>query len=107
MVVFWRSSWNKPGPEQRNSAPAFRVSPSDSRVIVANLMKEKVMKPLAILTGLAGALLMTTIASSASAQARYYPDGTNCSLLDDSELVACQNQIYTRQLESGVSQQGA
>lgn len=65
------------------------------------------MKAHMIFAGIAGALLLTTIAGGASAQARYYPDGTNCSLLGDDELVACQNQIYARQLESGVSQQAA
>jgi hypothetical protein len=65
------------------------------------------MKAHAVLAGIAGALLLTTVAGGASAQARYYPDGTNCSLLSDDELVACQNQIYARQLESGVSQQAA
>jgi hypothetical protein len=56
---------------------------------------------------MAGALLLTTMAGSAAAQARFYPDGTNCSLLSDAELVQCQNQIYARQLESGVSGQMA
>jgi hypothetical protein len=65
------------------------------------------MKVHAIFAGIAGALLLTTMAGSASAQAKYYPDGTNCSLLSDAELVQCQNQIYARQLESGVSQTGA
>ena len=65
------------------------------------------MKAHAIFAGIAGALLLSTMAGSANAQARYYPDGTNCSLLSDSELVQCQNQIYARQLESGVSQMSA
>jgi phage tail sheath protein FI len=65
------------------------------------------MKLHAIFAGMAGALLVTTIAGGANAQARYYPDGTNCSLLSDAELVPCQNQIYARQLESGVSQMEA
>jgi hypothetical protein len=65
------------------------------------------MKAHAIFAGIAGALLLTTMAGSASAETRYYPDGTNCSLLSDDELVPCQNQIYTRQLESGLSQQSA
>jgi len=65
------------------------------------------MKAHAIFAGIASALLLTTIAGSATAQAKYYPDGTNCSLLSDAELVACQNQIYARQLESGISQQTA
>ena len=60
-----------------------------------------------IFVGLTGALLLAATAGSATAQARYYPDGTNCSILSDDELVACQNQIYTRQLESGISQQAA
>lgn len=63
------------------------------------------MKAHAIFAGFAGALLLTTVTDSANAQAKYYPDGTNCSLLSDAELVQCQNQIYARQLESGVSQQ--
>jgi len=65
------------------------------------------MKTHAIFAGIAGALLLSTISGSASAQARYYPDGTNCSVLGDAELVQCQNQIYARQLESGVSQMAA
>jgi hypothetical protein len=65
------------------------------------------MKAHAIFAGIAGALLLSTMAGSASAQARYYPDGTNCSVLSDAELVQCQNQIYARQLESGVSQMAA
>jgi hypothetical protein len=65
------------------------------------------MKAYAIFAGIAGALLLTTMAGSASAQAKFYPDGTNCSTLSDAELVACQNQIYARQLESGISQQAA
>jgi hypothetical protein len=63
------------------------------------------MKAPVIFAGIAGAFLLTTMAGGASAEARYYPDGTNCSLLGDDELVACQNQIYARQLESGVSRQ--
>ncbi|MDQ7249334.1 hypothetical protein [Dongia sedimenti] len=65
------------------------------------------MKTHAIFAGIAGALLLTTMADSANAQSKYYPDGTNCSLLSDAELVQCQNQIYTRQLESGVSREAA
>jgi hypothetical protein len=65
------------------------------------------MKAHVIFAGIAGAVLLTTMAGGATAQARYYPDGTNCSLLSDDELVACQNQIYARQLESGISQQAA
>jgi hypothetical protein len=65
------------------------------------------MKAHAIFAGLAGALLLTTMADSALAQAKYYPDGTNCSVLSDAELVQCQNQIYARQLESGISNQAA
>ncbi len=65
------------------------------------------MKTHAIFGGIAGAVLLTALAGSAHAQARYYPDGTNCALLSDAELVPCQNQIYARQLESGVSQMAA
>jgi len=57
--------------------------------------------------GIAGALILVAFAGSAAAESKYYPDGTNCSLLSDSELVPCQNQLYTRQLESGASQQAA
>jgi len=64
------------------------------------------MKTHAIFVGITGALLLTAVAGSAAlAQARFYPDGTNCSQLSDAELVACQNQIYARQMESGMSQQ--
>jgi len=65
------------------------------------------MKPHVMFAGVTAALLLTSVADSAVAQAKFYPDGTNCSLLSDAELVACQNQIYARQLESGVSQQAA
>jgi len=60
------------------------------------------MKRPVILAGLA-ATLVAGFASGALAETKYYPDGTNCSLLSDAELVACQNQIYARQLESGES----
>jgi len=63
------------------------------------------MKRHAILAGIAGTLLIAGFASGALAQAKYYPDGTNCSLLSDDELVTCQNQIYARQLQSGESYQ--
>jgi hypothetical protein len=62
------------------------------------------MKRHAILTGIAGTMLVAGFAGSALAQAKYYPDGTNCSLLSDAELVACQNQIYARQLQTGESE---
>jgi hypothetical protein len=65
------------------------------------------MKHRVILAGLAGTMLVAGFAGSALAQAyangRYYPDGTNCSLLSDQEIVGCQNQIYARQLRSGES----
>jgi hypothetical protein len=61
------------------------------------------MKRPVILAGIAGTILAAGFAGSALAQAKYYPDGTNCSLLSDAELVACQNQIYARQLRSGES----
>jgi hypothetical protein len=63
------------------------------------------MKAHAVFARFAGALLLTTVADGAIAQAKHYPDGTNCSLLNDAELVQCQNQIYARQLESGISGQ--
>ena len=62
------------------------------------------MKRPVILAGIAGTILAAGFAGSALAQAKYYPDGTNCSLLSDAELVACQNQIYARQLRSGESE---
>jgi hypothetical protein len=62
------------------------------------------MKRHAILAGLAGTMLVAGSAGSALAQAKYYPDGTNCSVLSDAELVACQNQLYARQLQSGESE---
>src|ERR1700749_89725 len=61
------------------------------------------MKRHAILAGLAGTVLIAGFAGCALAQARVYPDGTNCSLLSDDELVNCQNQMYMRQLQSGES----
>lgn len=65
------------------------------------------MKAKMIFTGTAGALLLTVMAGSANAQARYYPDAAMCSLLDGAELVQCQNEAYARQLESGVSREAA
>jgi len=66
------------------------------------------MKRHSLLAGIAGTMLVAGFASGAFAQAstsgKYYPDGTNCSLLSDQELVACQNQIYARQLRSGESE---
>ena len=60
------------------------------------------MKHSLILAGFAAALA-AGYAGGALAETKYYPNGTNCSLLSDAELVACQNQIYARQLESGES----
>ena len=51
----------------------------------------------------AGFALFAGFSGNAAAQAKFYPDDTNCSVLPDSELVACQNQIYARQLRSGES----
>lgn len=64
------------------------------------------MKAPLIFSGLVGGLLLAA-SGNAVAQAKYYPDGTNCSLLSGAELVQCQNQIYARQLESGMSRQMA
>jgi hypothetical protein len=65
------------------------------------------MKRHVILAGIAGTIFTAGFAGGALAQAStgapYYPDGTNCSLLSDQELVACQNQIYARQLQTGES----
>jgi len=62
------------------------------------------MKRHTILAGMAATMLVAGFASAALAESKYYPDGTNCSLLSDAELVACQNQIYARQLRSGESE---
>jgi hypothetical protein len=70
---------------------------------VNGLSKEDPMKRHAILAGIAGTMLIAGFSGGALAQAKYYEDGTNCSLLSDAELVACQNQIYARQLQSGES----
>ncbi len=61
------------------------------------------MKAHAIFTGIAGALLLTTMAGSAFAQMRIYPDGSECNALTGGALVTCQNQVYSQQLESGIS----
>lgn len=61
------------------------------------------MKLRTIYVGMAGIVLFSACAGRAIAGSTYYPDGINCSLLSDAELVACQNQQYTRQLESGIS----
>jgi hypothetical protein len=66
-------------------------------------MKRPIHQNSAILAGIAGTILIAGFAGNALAQAKYYPDGTNCSLLSDADLVACQNQIYARQLQSGES----
>jgi len=58
----------------------------------------------ALLAGIAGTMLVAGFAGPALAESKHYPDGTNCSLLSDAELVACQNQIYARQLRSGESE---
>jgi len=61
------------------------------------------MKAHAIFAGIAGALLLTTMAGSANAQARITPDGSACNHLDGGALVACQNQVYQQQMDSGIS----
>ena len=61
------------------------------------------MKAHSIFTGIAGALLLTTMAGSVNAQALIYPDASQCNDLTGGALVACQNQVYRQQLESGVS----
>ncbi|HEY4163593.1 MAG TPA: hypothetical protein VGM59_11065 [Dongiaceae bacterium] len=62
------------------------------------------MKRHGVYAGVAVVLLAGFAAGAdAQQQGRYYPDGTNCSLLSDDEIVQCQNQIYQRQLESGQS----
>jgi hypothetical protein len=61
------------------------------------------MKAHAIFIGIAGALLLTTMAGGAAAQARVYPDASACNHLDGGALVACQNQVYRQQMESGIS----
>jgi len=61
------------------------------------------MKTHAIFAGIASALVLTTIAGGADAQARITPDGSACNHLDGGALVACQNQVYQQQLESGLS----
>ena len=61
------------------------------------------MKTHAIFAGIAGALLLTTMAGSANAQARIYPDASECNDLTGGALLSCQNHIYSQQLESGIS----
>jgi hypothetical protein len=56
-----------------------------------------------IFTGIAGALLLTVAAGGAHAQARITPDASACNDLTGGALVACQNQVYREQLESGIS----
>src|SRR3954471_6397909 len=111
MAASWPNSTGSAGeqtdPMERNSCRAARVFFQVRGWSRARGKRRPSMKAQAILAGIAGALLLVTIAGSANAQARFYPDGTNCSLLSDAELVQCQNQIYARQLESGVSQMGA
>src|SRR5690349_685763 len=65
------------------------------------------MKTHAIFAGIAGALLLTTMAGSANAQARIYPDASECNELTGGALVACQNHAYSQQLESGMSNMAA
>src|SRR5581483_10201157 len=77
---------SSPGMTIRVSEPylAGRVSPH-----APTPSKEDPMKRPVILAGLA-ATLVAGFASGALAETKYYPDGTNCSLLSDAELVACQ-----------------
>src|ERR1044072_5332316 len=65
------------------------------------------MKAHAIFAGTVGTLLLTTLASSANAQVQTYPDASQCNDLTGGALVACQNQVYRQQLESGISQMAA
>jgi hypothetical protein len=55
------------------------------------------------LAGAAGGLLLGAYAGTASAQVRVYPDASACNHLDGGALLTCQNQVYTQQMESGVS----
>ena len=57
--------------------------------------------------GIAGGLLLGAYAGTASAQVRIYPDGSDCNHLDGGALLTCQNQVYTQQMESGVSSMAA
>ena len=65
------------------------------------------MKAHAIFIGITGALLLSTVAGGAYAQARIYPDGSDCNDLTGGALLACQNQVYAQQMESGISQEVA
>src|SRR5439155_1375524 len=107
MADSWRSkeAFQHLGLRRRRSEPvrAGRVLPPSSPGLRTSPSKEDPMKRHAILAGIAGTMLVAGFAGAALAEGKYYPDGTNCSLLSDAELVACQNQIYARQLSSGES----
>ena len=60
-----------------------------------------------VIAGFAGSLLLSAAAGMANAQMRIYPDGSDCAHLDGGALVQCQNQVYSAQMESGVSQMAA
>jgi hypothetical protein len=47
------------------------------------------------------------LAGAANAQVRTYPDASACNHLDGGALLTCQNQVYTQQMESGVSSMAA
>lgn len=51
----------------------------------------------------AGGLMAGTYAGLANAQVRTYPDGSDCNHLHGGALLSCQNQVYTQQMESGMS----
>ena len=52
---------------------------------------------------IAGSLVVGAYAGIANAQVRTYPDASECNHLHGGALLSCQNQVYTQQMESGLS----
>ena len=65
------------------------------------------MKTHAIFIAVAGGLLLSASAGIANAQVRAYPDASVCNHLDGGALLSCQNQVYSEQMESGLSNMAA
>ena len=61
------------------------------------------MKRHILLAGLAGATLLSAFATGALAQAATYTADTDCSIVPDADRVACEEQKYSQQLQSGES----
>ena len=61
------------------------------------------MKRHILLAGFTGAALLSAFATGATAQAASYSVDTDCSIVPDADRVACEEQKYSLQLQSGES----